>query len=83
MNVNGFGTILNTSAINVSVGATLNIDNSVNNLVNRVSGTAGSTLENVGLTLTYYSGTYTLSTLPSSGGTSTAPSTAAGRWSPG
>ncbi len=41
-----------------------------------VSGGAGSTLEGVGLTLTYYSGTYTLSNLPSSGGSSSAPITA-------
>jgi uncharacterized repeat protein (TIGR03803 family) len=39
----------------------------------------GRTLENVGLTLTYYAGTYTLGTLPSSGGSSTAP-TAAGNY---
>jgi parallel beta-helix repeat protein len=42
--------------------------------VTGVSGTPGSSLENVTPTLTYYQGTYTLANLPSSGGSSTAPS---------
>jgi hypothetical protein len=45
--------------------------------VTGISGLPGSTLEGVGLTLTYYSGTYlTVSNLPPSGGSSTAPSQA-------
>jgi hypothetical protein len=44
--------------------------------VTGISGPPDSTLEGVSLTLTYYSGTYTLNNPPSSGGSSTAPAQA-------
>jgi hypothetical protein len=52
---------------------------SVAGVVAGVDSTPASTLEGIPLTLTYYSGTYTLATLPGSGGSSTAP-TAAGNY---
>jgi sugar lactone lactonase YvrE len=49
---------------------------SVAGVVAGVDNTPASTLEGVTPTLTYYAGTYTLATLPASGGSSTAPSAA-------
>jgi hypothetical protein len=74
-----------TPAVSVSdaggtyTGSAFGASASVAGVVSGVDSTPAASLEGVSLALTYYSGTYTLATLPSSGSSSAAP-TAAGSY---